>query len=208
MQHDRGPAGQKKLSFIEEARREQIVDAAAATVAELGYARSSLARIADRAQISKGVITYHFATKDEILRLVVTQFFHQGWEYMEGRILTQDTAIGQLRAWIGAELEFYAAHRTGFLAMSDIVANHRSTDGSHAFADEIAEEIDGLTDILLQGQQNGELRAFDARSIAQIILRTVDGLLMSWAADPTCDLHEQTPVLLDFIVHAIQTESS
>ncbi|GAA2042949.1 hypothetical protein GCM10009720_24600 [Yaniella flava] len=208
MQNDREPVAQKKLSFIEEARRGQIVDAAAATVAELGYAQTSLARIADRAQISKGVITYHFATKDEILRLVVTQFFEQGWEFMEGRILTQDTALGQLLAWIGAELEFFAAHRTGFLAMSDIVANHRGTDGSHAFGDEFAEEIQGLTDILLGGQQDGELRAFDARSVAQIILRTVDGLLMSWATDPTCDLAEQTPVLLDFIVHAIRAESS
>ncbi|MFI6483653.1 TetR/AcrR family transcriptional regulator [Nonomuraea sp. NPDC050663] len=203
MRNDSQPIGRKGESFIERARRTQIADAAAEVVAELGYARTSLARIAERAGISKGVITYHFDSKDEILRLVVTRFFARGWQHMEERISAQESAAGQVRAWIGSELEFFGAHRTEFLAMSDIMANHRGDDGTPAYADELAEEVNGLAEILRQGQRKGELREFDAMGVANIILRCLDGVLGSWAADPGVDLEAQSGVLLDFIDHAI-----
>ncbi|WP_199041958.1 TetR/AcrR family transcriptional regulator [Glycomyces salinus] len=206
MRSENESTSQKKRSFIEQARRAQIVDAAAEVVAEAGYAQTSLARIAERAGISKGVITYHFTSKDEILRLVATQFFDRGWQYMESRIAAQETAAGQVRAWIGSELEFFGAHRTEFLAMSDIMANHRSEDGSHAYAAELAEEVDGLAEILARGQRDGELRRFDPRVVANIILRCTDGVLETWAFDPDLDLEAQSAVLLEFIDHAIGKE--
>lgn len=195
------------MSFIEQARQEQILVAATQTVAELGYAKTSLARIAATAGISKGVITYHFKTKDEILRLVATRFFDQAWAYMEPRIEAESTAAGQIQAWIRTELEYFRAHRTEYLAMSDIVANHRDAEGDHAFATEFAEEITGLTDLLIQGQQDNQLRAFDAVSVANIILRCVDGVLATWALDPSVNLDDDIPVLLDFIDHAIRAET-
>lgn len=202
MRSDKG-SGRERQSFIEQARRAQIVEAAAEVVAEVGYARTSFARIAEKAGISKGVITYHFDSKDEILRLVATDFFDQGWRYMESRIAAEETAAGQVRAWIGSELEFFGAHRTRFLAMSDIIANHRAEDGSPAYASELAEEVDGLTEILARGQLDGELRPFDARSVANIILRCTDGVLDSWATTPGIDLKTEAAVLLDFIDHAL-----
>ena len=51
------------MSFIEKARRTQIIECAIETIAEVGYAQASLGQIAKRAQISKGVISYHFANK-------------------------------------------------------------------------------------------------------------------------------------------------
>lgn len=208
MQNVLDSEGQDGRSFIEKARRAQIIAAAAETVAAVGYAKASLTRIAQQAGISKGVITYHFTNKDEILRLVATQFFDNAWAYMEQRIEREDTAAGQLRAWVGAELEYFANHRTQFLAMTDIVTNHRNQDGGRAFANEFGEEITGLQDILTQGQHDGQLRDFDAYSVANIILRTIDGLLASWAWDPTVDLAAEAPVLLDFIDHAIRAEPS
>ncbi len=201
-----GPDGQPRRSFIEQARRAQIIEAATQVVAEVGYASASLARIAEQADISKSVITYHFSGKDEILRLVVAQFFERAWEYMQARIEKQNTARGQVHAWIGSQLEFFEAHRAEFLAMSEIVTNHRAPDGSHAFADDLAEEVDGLAEILAHGQHSGELRAFDARSVANIILRCADGVLGSWAVDADADLPGQAVTLLDFIDHAIKKE--
>lgn len=206
MQTNLDLTGEKPLSFIEQARRSQIVATAAETVAEFGYAQTSLARIADTAGISKGVITYHFKTKDEILRLVVTRLFDQAWAYMEPRITAEATAVGQIQAWIRTELEYFGSHRTEFLAMSDIVANHRDAEGDHAFAQEFDAEVTGLTDILVQGQHDAQLRPFDADSVANIILRCLEGVLTTWAVDPSVKLEEQIPVLLDFIDHAIRAE--
>ncbi|WP_106402007.1 TetR/AcrR family transcriptional regulator [Actinocorallia populi] len=201
-----GPDGLPRRSFIEQARRAQIIEAATQVVAEAGYAHASLARIAEQADISKSVITYHFSGKDEILRLMVTRFFEQGWEYMRVRIDKEGTARGRVRAWIGSQMEFFGEHRAEFLAMSEIVTNHRAPDGSHAFADGMAEEVDGLAEILARGQREGELREFDARGVANIILRCADGVLGSWAVDGGVDLPGQTAALLDFIDHAIKKE--
>ena len=69
---------QTSRSFIEEARRAQIVGFAIDTIAELGYGQASLARIAGRAGISKGVIGYHFAGKDDLMREVVAEVSDAG----------------------------------------------------------------------------------------------------------------------------------
>ncbi|OLT13234.1 TetR family transcriptional regulator [Actinomadura sp. CNU-125] len=199
------PGERKRRSFIEEARREQITKAAAQVTAEVGYANTSLSRIAEKAGISKSVITYHFSGKDEILRLVTTQLFERAWQHMQARIETEATATGQIRAWIGAQLEYFGAHRTEFLAMSEIVAGHRNPDGTPAYSDDLAEEVDGLTEILARGQRDGEFREFDPRGVATIILRSADGVLGAWAYDDGVDLPGQTAVLLDFIDHAIRS---
>ncbi|MCO1339913.1 TetR family transcriptional regulator [Kocuria polaris] len=208
MRHDNSPTAQKERTFIEQARRLQIADAAAEVVAELGYAKASLARIAEKAGISKGVITYHFRSKDEILRLVATRFFDRCWQYMEPRILAEETATGQVKMWVGSQLAYFSTHRVEFLAMAEIMTNHRGDDGTLAYTKEISEEVEGVAEILRNGQESGELRRFDPRSVANIILRSTDGVLGSWAADPHLDLMSQSEVLLDFIEHAIRKEPS
>ncbi|WP_420793476.1 TetR/AcrR family transcriptional regulator [Roseinatronobacter alkalisoli] len=47
-------------SFIEEARRRQIVDAAIRVLAREGYAKAPFSCIKAEAQISKSTIMYHF----------------------------------------------------------------------------------------------------------------------------------------------------
>ena len=204
MQPDPSPDGRQRRSFIEEARRAQIEVAAAGVVAEFGYANASLARIAERAGISKSVISYHFAGKDDLLTSMVSSFFDEGWAHMSERIDAESTATGKLRAWIAAEIEFFAAHRIRFLAMSDIVLNHRAPDGSRPFDGASDEETAGMAEILTAGQSAGEFRDFDPASIATVIIRCSQGLLSSWALDESIDLAAQTEALLDFIDHAIR----
>lgn len=200
------PAAPRPLTFIEQARRAQIIAAATEVVAEVGYARASLARIAQHAGISKGVVTYHFRSKDEILSHLVNDYFERGWAFMEERILVEPTALGQVHAWVGAQLDFYARNRREFLAMLEVVASHRGADGGHQFAEDFEEEVVGLTEILASGQAAGDLRDFEPRSVARIILRCLDGVLGSWATNPGLDLAAERTALLDFISHAIRNE--
>ena len=53
----------RQWTFTEEARRGQIIACAIEVLAELGYAQTSFARIAERLGISKSVISYHFGGK-------------------------------------------------------------------------------------------------------------------------------------------------
>src|SRR5262245_26864965 len=98
--------GSPKRSFIEEARRTQIVAAAIETLAELGYGKASLAQIAKRAQISPSLIPYHFRDKDALIYQTLIDIA-TAWE---GFVATQVAAVSsareQLQSYIAANLAY------------------------------------------------------------------------------------------------------
>src|ERR1700680_2305016 len=96
----------KNRSFAETARRAQIVDCAIDTIAEVGFAKASVDQIAKRAGVSKGVITYHFPSKEQIVDAVIERLVPAGRTYMEPRIMAETSAAGRLRAYIESDLEF------------------------------------------------------------------------------------------------------
>ena len=65
------PAAAKRRNFIEQARRAQIVQAAIETIAEVGYTKATFARIAERADISPGLISYHFSSREKLIAQVI-----------------------------------------------------------------------------------------------------------------------------------------
>ena len=96
MRSESSPIGQESArTFTETARRAQIVAAAIDTIAELGYGQASLARIAETAGTSKGVIIYHFGGKDELIRELVAGLVARGVAYMEPQVDAEPTGAGQ-----------------------------------------------------------------------------------------------------------------
>jgi AcrR family transcriptional regulator len=55
---------------IRRLRREQVVEAAVAVIAEQGLQHLSLSEIEKRADMSRGQLTYYFPTKEDILLAV------------------------------------------------------------------------------------------------------------------------------------------
>ena len=189
MQSEDRPIGRKRNPIIEEARRRQIIDAAIETVASVGYAQASLSRIAQHARISKSVISYHFAGKDELLEQVVKQIYADTWAFIQARLETETTAAGRLRAYIQSNLDYLRSHRSRVLAVGDIVGSHRAADGTPRFATTTDEAvITLLTDILRQGLDDGEFRDFDPQVVAVTVGQALIGALGRWAVDPTVDL--------------------
>src|ERR1700685_181997 len=108
-------------TFVSNARRAQIVEAAIETVAEVGYANTSLSRIAVRLGISKGVISYHFAGKDDLTAEIVSQVLQQARAYMQPRIEAQTTGAEMLRAYIESNLEFIRDNPNQLRAIVEIL---------------------------------------------------------------------------------------
>jgi TetR/AcrR family transcriptional regulator, fatty acid metabolism regulator protein len=185
-----GPAGQTRRSFIEEARRAQIVGCAIDTIAELGYAQASLARIARRAGISKGVIGYHFAGKDEVLAEVVTEVLSRAEAYMRQRIGGHPTGRETLRAYIESNLGFMSEYRSHVIAIAEIARNARRADGSSSFDPAILDAATaGLAQLLADYQKTGEFRAdFDPNVMAGAIRAAIDAVPRALARDPSLDV--------------------
>ncbi|MCV2863506.1 TetR family transcriptional regulator C-terminal domain-containing protein [Albidovulum sediminicola] len=59
------PAQPRKLSRA--ARRQQLIEATIETIAERGYARTTLTDVANRAGLSHGLVNFHFETKEKLL---------------------------------------------------------------------------------------------------------------------------------------------
>src|ERR1700734_186216 len=118
-------AGDAGGTFTSAARRAQFVAAAIDTIAEVGYARASLGRIAGRVGVSKGVISYHFAGKDELVREVIADIADRGGAFVYAQAMTLPTAAQRLRAGIESVLGYLAAHRTEAVAFHEIAAASR-----------------------------------------------------------------------------------
>lgn len=67
--------GRDRPSFIEVAWRVQIIECTIETLATLGYKQAWLAQIAKRAGISKGVITYYFTIKEQLIEQIVSEIY-------------------------------------------------------------------------------------------------------------------------------------
>jgi TetR/AcrR family fatty acid metabolism transcriptional regulator len=183
------PAPEDVPSFAETARRAQIVDCAIDAIAELGYAKASVDQIAKRAAVSKGVITYHFPSKDEIVHAIIAKVFAMGRAYMEPRIMAETSALGRLRAYIESNLAFVDSQRKPLIAMVEIAVGARNADGSLVIGPQsLAQRVAMLEELLRAGQKAGEFRRFNARVMALTIIQAIDGAPPLLAREPNLDL--------------------
>lgn len=172
-------------TFTETARRAQIVAAAIEVIAELGYSRASFAQIARRAGLSStGLISYHFAGKDELIGEVVTELYTAIGQFMAQRMQGTATAAGALETYIRANVDFVAGHRVQMKALLEIFMN----GGIHYDAGTDLVVLTPVEEILRAGQQGGEFRDFDTRVVAAVIQRAIDGLPFLLESHPGIDL--------------------
>lgn len=177
-------------SFIETARRAQIIECAIDVIAELGYAQASLAQIASRAAIAKGVISYYFDGKDDLIRHVAGAVATSGWAFIEPRVQAQESARGKLQAYIESSIAFIRTNPTKLAALIEILTNFRTKDGKLQIDLKAGEPLlAGLETVLLAGQENGEFRGdFTIRVMAVTIQGSINGVLGQWVAYADFDL--------------------
>lgn len=176
-------------TFIEEARRAQIIECAIDVLAERGYAHTTLAKIARRARISTGVISYHFGGKTQLIQAVVAEVAKLATDLMIPRILAQPTAAEGLRAYIESNLDFMRLHRKPLLALVEIVTHATGQDGDpHPYARQAETSVTDLEKLLDWGRSSGEFRDFDSRSMAIAIRGAIDAVPGRLLNDPGFDL--------------------
>ena len=193
-------AAPKERTFIENSRRQQIVAAAIDTIAEVGFAQASLARIAERIGISKGVISYHFAGKDDLIRQVVIEVVEAGRAYISPRVLAESAGPATLRAYIESNLTFMREHRNAMVAIVDIARNGGVTTGGRRRVDgrDIDVAVHQLSELLARLQTEAKLRSdFDPGVMAVAIRATIDSVPYRLVLDPHLDLDNYAKEIAD-----------
>ncbi|HJE58257.1 MAG TPA: TetR family transcriptional regulator [Nocardiopsis listeri] len=195
--------GQKR-SFIEKARRAQIIDAAVHTIAEVGYPNASLARIARTAEVSKGVISYHFDGKDELMDQVVIGVYTQIGEEVVPRVLAEQSMEGALRVHVRGVAEYALAHRERMTALAQIFRHSRDAQGAPRFGSQPEAIYEHLEGLYRSGQQSGEFRDFDVRVMAVSQQATLDAMFEYWRTHPGHDLLAHADELGELLVRAVR----
>jgi AcrR family transcriptional regulator len=183
MRSDSETGGQGRPSFIEEARRRQIVDTAIRTIATRGYSQASLAEIAREAGISKGVISYHFEGKTELIQEILSRLLREPAEFIKRRVDSRERALDKLRAYVTANFEFMKTHRDHYVALVDLWESRGSADANRFSAEAYEPSRTYLSRILESGEQSGEFRRMSHRTVASVIQAAIDGVMLQWVFD-------------------------
>jgi TetR/AcrR family fatty acid metabolism transcriptional regulator len=207
MHSETKPAAQSKPSFIETARRAQIIECAIEAIAELGFAQASLAQIARRAGVSTGVTLYYFAGKDELIREVVAHVFATGQAFIQPRVDDQATARGALRAFIEASVGFLAAHPNHARAVMNIIRGGRADANPPIFDPVVVRPRQaGFRGILEWGQREREFRTFGVGVMVETIVEALDAIPPQLAADPSLDLGAYAAELVELFDRATRAD--
>ncbi|MDN3353084.1 TetR/AcrR family transcriptional regulator [Actinomadura sp. DC4] len=186
-------------TFTESGRRAQIVTAAIEVIAEVGYTKASFSRIAKHAGLSStGMISYHFAGKDDLLTACVAEIEHVTGTFMQPRIEAADGHVAQLRAYVEANVALVGEHRAAVRALIDIVRNAPTASPG------VSGRVALFEEHFRTGQEAGAFRPFDTRTVAIALTSGLDAVVVTAAEttpEPT-DLARLGRELADLYVRA------
>ena len=206
MRSDNNSSGQdSSRTFTDTARRAQILDAAIDTIAELGYGQASLARMAERAGTSKGVILYHFDGKDEIVREIVRGLVKKTVERISPLVTAAPDGRAALRAVIEGNLAVIRDNPNHVIAVVEIAVSNR-----HLYqATTAAKGESDMRELLEYFQRTGEFRPdFDASVMAIMIRAAIDAVPARIGRDPDFDIDHYAHELADLFDLATRSNPS
>jgi TetR/AcrR family transcriptional regulator, fatty acid metabolism regulator protein len=175
-------------TFTQTARRAQLVSCATDALAEMGYQQTTVAEVARRAGVSKGVVTYYFPARDDLLWAVVAAIFGSIADRVGGRI--EDVPPGRFVAvYLGAWVDYYRTNRREMMAIAELWTGFRDASGHpHLDARTLGRERELVESALAAGQAEGSFGEFSPRVMAVTLKAALDGLLAQLALDSGLDL--------------------
>lgn len=166
--HSAAPA--EARSFVERARRAQIVQATIEVLAEQGYGAASFARIARQASISPALISYHFHTKDALMRDVLATVEQRLDSAMAGSESDEPaTYPDALRGMLQRFVEHCSSHGDEISAMTEIRRQTRSPDVREAISRSHDRGMAELVAFIEEGQSHGQFRDTDPALFASVL---------------------------------------
>ncbi|HEY6493326.1 MAG TPA: TetR/AcrR family transcriptional regulator [Trebonia sp.] len=188
MRTDKGGETPGKGTFTQAARRAQLVGCAIDALTEVGYQQTTVAEVARRAGVSKGVVTYYFPARDELVWAVVAAVFASVGEHV-GRRLEAASPERFVAVYLGAWVDYFRTSRREMMAIAEIWTSFRDAIGRpHLDARTLGRERAMVEAALTAGQTKGTLGDFSPRVIAVTMKAALDGLLAQLALDPGLDL--------------------
>jgi len=198
-----------KTSFIEEHRRRQIIDTAIKTIARDGLNQASLANIAQEAGISKGVISYYFNSKDDLINQIVISIMDEMRNYIRDRVEHLDPPTEKLRRYVSSFFEFAQSNSEKYSAFIELWTTISTKDMVNPFGSLSYEQCRNYIGKILQdGRKSGDFGNVDIKIAATVLQGLIDGVIIQWLLDPELvDIevcHQKVLEIIDLYINDIK----
>jgi AcrR family transcriptional regulator len=202
-------AGRVRRRLGEEERRNQILAATVRAVAEHGYDGVSMARIAEHAGVSKGLISHYFADKNDLMARTATATVRAIRESMAAELDLSLPVPQVIRAALRRAAGLRATHRAELAALDQIVRNLRTPEGDLRLSLADYEETYRAQQVLFErGQAEGSLRPVDSRVLAVTYQGAIDTMLHYADVHPDADLEHYADTLADILLGGIENRDA
>jgi AcrR family transcriptional regulator len=196
-----------RKSIIEDIRKDQIIQSAIDALASVGYTKTTLDQIAETADISRGVITYYFKSKDQLISEVMRRMLTEQKEIIMGRVDNAGSPRERLAEYIGASIDHMKSDRRYYEAQVELWSN---LEYKREFNQKIYRVCIGIvTKILEEGIEAGVFRDLDVQNAAVLIQGSIDGIMIQWVFnEDSVDLDTIKGLLTDTIFASINRQDA
>jgi AcrR family transcriptional regulator len=193
---------------ITEERRRQILEAAAAVIAERGVCDARVSDIARRIGASSGLILYYFPSKDALLAEALAYRDQQFFDSVAGGLTDGKTPMRRLLELVDASCP--PADQLGadseWLLWLDTWTRSRHDEtlaATRARMDKLFRQA--ISDIVRQGVESGDFRSVDPRLFAIHLSALIDGLAIQVLLDdPAVDSAQMRSICRKYIRETLE----
>ena len=192
---------------IAEIRRRQIVEAAIRVMAQRGWNETSIDEITREAGVSRGLVSYHFRDKQELLSEMLHRCTEASRDVTTEAIEATDDPVERMRVVIRVTLQLAKDDPTTYDIFLHFMASGRAVP-------ELGEQIRNLyagfrgctAAAIRAGQREGYFRNdIDADAAAARHIGVMTGVALQWLLDPGAFPFDETvkqaeDMLMDFLV--------
>ena len=197
----RNTAKGDRMSTRRALKREAILDATAAQLAEGGLATTTLDRVGERVGLSKAALYYYVDSRDELLALLLDRLLAGMRADAEARAGQNASPIERLRAFLSAHTEQAALLPEGQLAVSNVDALAATPETARSLhAHELVAR--GFVEDAIAA---GELRAIDPLIATTVLFGACNTLCRAYDAAGPRPLDEMIDATLDLTLGAWTT---
>jgi AcrR family transcriptional regulator len=167
----------------------RIVDAMRQSVAERGTAGSTFDQVAREAGVSRGLLHYHFGTKERLIAEVVRRDAQIRLEHLGSELAGAGT-VDEVIAALLHSLEDLVERDPGFVALRFelFTSGRRNPEIAAEFAALQRATRSHVAELLAAKEREGVVRlADDAEAVAAVLLSLADGLALSLLGEPEHD---------------------
>ena len=178
-----------------EARRQQVLDAAAACFTQKGFHHTTMHDICQMAELSPGALYRYFASKEEIIEAMVGE-----WQATSAALIEAISRSGSTHQVLEAladtffgELENPKACALSIELWAEALRSRRIRE---LLRGELRQLRDTFAEIIGRAQERGEVNpSLDPQAVSQTMISFFEGLVLQQAADKDIDVWKYVDVM-------------